>query len=140
MKKITDKPKRPLTIKQKKFVAAKVSGKTNDAAYVAAGYKASNNNVARVEGSKLLNKPSIQIAIDKALEYHGATPEFAVGELVKVARQEDELGAKRLAAKDLLELHGWRKDDRPTVSLNIKSAFFNTSRQANDTTIIDQTE
>lgn len=117
-----------LTIKQKKFVANKVAGKKNAEAYVQAGYKATTRNVAEVEGSRLTNKPNIQAAIDKALEFHGATPEFAVGVLKQVADQEDEIGAKRLAAKDILELHGWRKDERPQMSLNIKQAFFTESR------------
>jgi len=119
---------RPLTIKQKKFVAAKVSGKKNAEAYLAAGYSANTRNVAEAEGSRLTHKPNIQAAIDKALEFHGATPEFAVGRLKQIAEQEDEIGAARLASKDILELHGWRKDQRPQVSLTIKGSFFNESR------------
>lgn len=119
---------RPLTVKQRKFVANKVSGMTNHEAYVKAGYSAPTLTTATSEGSKLHRKPSIQAAIDKALEFHGATPEFAVGVLKQVADQEDEIGAKRLAAKDILELHGWRKDERPQMSLNIKQAFFTESR------------
>jgi phage terminase small subunit len=64
-----------LTIKQKKFVALKVQDKPNAVAYREAGYKASNNNVANVESSKLLNKPNIQEAIDTALVKLNLTPE-----------------------------------------------------------------
>lgn len=122
---------KPLTVKQRKFVAAKVAGKTNHAAYVDAGYKAKMLSTATSEGSKLLRKPSIQAAIDAALEFHGATPEFAVGRLKSIAAQEEEIGAARLAAKDILELHGWRKDERPQMSLSIKNAFFGESRKTN---------
>ncbi len=117
-----------LSIRQKKFVANKISGQTNDAAYVKAGYKASNGNVARVEGSKLLNKPNIQAAIEAALTHHEATPEFAVGRLKQIAEQDKEIGAARLASKDILELHGWHRGDRPTVTLEIGNAFFNQTR------------
>jgi phage terminase small subunit len=124
----TTAPTKRLTIKQKKFVAAKIAGKTNHAAYVEAGYSAPTLNTATSEGSKLHRKPSIQAAIDKALEFHEATPEFAVGRLKSIAAQDVEIGAARLASKDILELHGWRKDERPQVSLNIKQAFFTQSR------------
>lgn len=67
------KPK--LTVKQAKFVKAKTEGMTNDAAYVSAGYKASTDNVARVEGSKLLRKPNVQEALQMALVKYGLTPD-----------------------------------------------------------------
>ena len=120
---------RGLTIKQRKFVANKVAGKKNAESYVGAGYVARNRNVAEVESSRLLRKPNVQAAIDKALEFHGATPEFAVGRLKQIAEQETEVGAARLAAKDILELHGWRKDERPGVQITFKHSFFTQSRR-----------
>lgn len=128
---------RKLTIKQKKFVALKVAGKKNAEAYIEAGYSANTRNVAEAEASRLTNKPNIQAAIDKALEHHGATPEFAVGRLKQIAEQEEEIGAARLAAKDILELHGWRKDQRPTVSLTFKSSFFNASRNKGQDNVVE---
>lgn len=124
-----------LTVKQRKFVANKVSGMTNHEAYIKAGYSAPTLTTATSEGSKLHRKPSIQAAIDAALEYHEATPEFAVGRLKSIAAQDDEIGAARLASKDILELHGWRKDERPQVSLNIKQAFFTQSRSSRATNV-----
>ncbi len=118
-----------LTIKQKKFVAAKVSGKTNALSYIQAGYSAPNSNVANANSSKLLQKNNIQQAIERALEHHGATPEFAVGRLKQIAEQNKEIGAARLASKDILELHGWHRGDRPTVELQIANAFFNDTRK-----------
>lgn len=123
----TPKP-RNLTIKRKKFVSNKIKGQTNATAYVNAGYKASTRHVADVESSKLLNKPEIQQAIDNALAMHELTPEMAVAELKKIVVQNKELGAKRLAIKDTLELHGWRRDERPTVSLTFNNAFFSNSK------------
>ncbi len=117
-----------LSIKRKKFVANKVTGMTNAKAYVDAGYSAPNSNVANANASKLLQNDNIRQAIDNALEFHGATPEFAVGRLKKIAEQEKELGASRLASKDILELHGWNKQTSPTVVLDVKQAFFQTSR------------
>lgn len=126
--KTIDPANRPLTVKQRKFVANKVSGMSNHEAYVKAGYSAPTLTTATSEGSKLHRKPSIQAAIDKALEFHGATPEFAVGRLKQIAEQDEEIGAARLASKDILELSGWRKDQRPQMSLTIKGSFFNEAR------------
>ena len=124
-----------LSIKQKQFVAGKIAGKTNAKAYLDAGYSAHNLNTANANSSKLLNQHNIRQAIERALEHHGATPEYAVGVLKQVADQDKEIGARRLAAKDILELHGWQRGDRPTVSVEIGNAFFNDTRQ---TKVIDQ--
>lgn len=125
--------KKKLTVKEKKFVAAKVQGKTHKIAYAEAGYKMRGPSAA-VDASVVYNKPHIQQAIDDALALHGATPEWAVKQLMKVAQQDEEVGAKRLASKDILELHGWNKADRPTLTLDIKNAFFGQARETNDKT------
>lgn len=113
-----------LTIKQKKFVANKVKGMKNAQAYKEAGYSSSSRAVAEVNSSRLLKQDNIQKAIDKALEFHEATPEFAVGRLKAIAEQNKELGASRLASKDLLELHGWKRGDRPTISVTADNIGF----------------
>jgi hypothetical protein len=119
-----------LTVREKKLVAGKVAGKTNAKAYLDAGYKANSRAVADSNAYKVLKKEKIKDAIDTALEHHGATPEFAVGVLKNVADQDKEIGAKRLAAKDILELHGWQRGERPNVTLDIKNAtFFAQTRQ-----------
>lgn len=124
-----------LTAKERALVKAKIQGKTNKDAYISAGYAIPRTeNALKTNASKAVNRPHIQAAIDAALEAHGATPEWAVGQLMKVAQQDDELGAKRLAAKDILELHGWNKADRPTLQLDIKNAFFGGGRKIEDTT------
>jgi len=122
-------PKKKLTIKEQKIVKGVVEGKTQVQAYKDAGYSTNtNDNVIRTAANQIVNKPHIQLAINEALYNQGLTPEWAVEQLGKVARQDDEIGAKRLAAKDILELHGWNKSERPTIQLDIKSAFFNGGR------------
>ncbi len=122
--------KKKLTMKERKFIAAKVKGQTDLAAYKNAGYSIlKNNNSMRVNANKVKKRPHISEAIDKALLFHEATPEFAVGRLKAIAEQEKELGASRLASKDILELNGWRKEERPQLQVSIKSAFFNSHRQ-----------
>lgn len=130
-------PKPKLTIRQRKFVANKVAGKTNAQAYVDAGYAVTSRPVAEVNASRLLKNANIQQAIEAALEMHGATPEFAVGRIKQIAEQTDEIGAARLAAKDILELHGWRKGEQPGITLNVKNAFFGESRNRKNTEVIE---
>lgn len=131
------------TVKQRKFIKYKVMGDTNIGAYENAGYKINpKRSVAYTNATNLKKKPKIQQAIDEALEKLGLTPEWAVEQLAKVAAQDDELGSKRLASKDLLELHGWKKGDRPTMALQINSNFFGGGRelesdQEQETNIVD---
>jgi hypothetical protein len=75
-----------------------------------------------------MKKPEIQRRIDQALESQGATPEFAVSVLKSVANQEKEIGARRLAAKDILELNGYKSGNSGKVELNIDKGFFKVSR------------
>lgn len=129
------KSKQKLTIKQKKLAKAKIEGKTHLQAYEAAGYSITGNkNVDNTNAVRAVNKPHIQQAINDALELHGATPEWAVSQLMKVAAQDEELGAKRLANMNLIELHGWNKSERPGLQLEIKNAFFSARRTDDEPT------
>lgn len=87
---------------------------------------------AAVTSTRLLKDRNIAKAIEDALRDLEATPEFAVAQLKKVAEQDEELGAKRLASKDILELHGWRKNDKPIITLDIQNGFFGESREVID--------
>ena len=129
-----------LTGKQRKFVKAKVEGMNNMEAYADAGYSTKNRDVVKAQSSTLRNKPHIQKAIDDALELHGATPEWAVKQLMSVAKQDKEIGAKRLASKDILELHGWNKADRPTLKLEVKNAFFQGGRDRGGVIDVEATD
>lgn len=125
------KTKKKFTRKERKLVQEVIAGShdTQIEAYESAGYSVTGNkNVDAVNASRTINKPHIQQAIDDALQSMGATPEWAVTQLMKVASQDEEIGAKRLAAKDILELHGWNKTDKPTLQLQVKNAFFSNRR------------
>lgn len=69
------KPK--LTVKQAKFVKAKVEGKSGTQAYMEA-YGTKNKATAAVEASKTLNKPNIQEAFQQAMAAQGITIEKIV--------------------------------------------------------------
>lgn len=128
-----------LTIKEKKFVAAKVQGKTNREAYKQAGYSINPNMATNdVAASQISKRENVQKAIDQALSKVGATPEFAVHQLYKIAEQDEEMGAKRLASMNLLELHGYNKGAAPKVSVEFKSDFFSQARKKE--TIVDLDE
>lgn len=122
--------KKKPTIKERKFASLKAQGKTNVEAYAEAGYSINKDKqINAVAASQINSRPHVQKLIDDALEKQGFTPEWAVIQLGKVASQDKEIGAKRLAAKDILELHGWNKAERPTMTLDIKNAFFGGGRQ-----------
>lgn len=122
--------KTKLSVKQKKYVAGIVQGKSQREAALKAGAK---TPIAADQYAQRLSKNvEVQKAIDEALESQGATPEYAVKTLKEVADQTKEIGARRLAAKDILELHGWQRGQRPTVTLELKDGFFRTSREIVD--------
>lgn len=125
-----DKPK--LSVRQNKFVAEVIKGKTKTAAYKEI-YKPQTTNEASIyrQAHGVSSNHLVKAAIERALEHHGATPEFAVGRLKEIAEQNKEIGAARLASKDILELNGWQRGDRPSVSLDIQNAFFTQTRDTN---------
>lgn len=131
-----------LTIKEKKFAAAKVAGKSNAEAYDLAGYSLNAKPTTKaVSASQIKARPNVQAAIDAGLARAGLTPEYAIEQLAKIVSQDDELGAKRLAIKDTLELHGWNKADKPQVHLKIEGAFFQQARgQVQEGEVIDANE
>lgn len=132
------KKKKKLTIKEKKLVKGVVQGKTQAEAYREAGYAmAKTDNANKVNAHKAVQRPHIQQAIEEALIKQGATPEWAVHQLMRVADQDEEMGAKRLASMNILELHGWNKAERPTMTLQVKNAFFQGARNNNHQEPID---
>ena len=119
-----------LTPKQAKFVAAKVQGASNRKAGLVAG--APTPYAADKYAQRQSKNVQVAKAIEDALEHHGATPEFAIGRLKAIAEQDHELGASRLAARDILDLNGWKKGETSTVTVDIKQAFFTKARQPNN--------
>ena len=125
---------RPLTVKQKKFVANKIKGLNNTTAYIEAGYNVSTD-VARANASRMLTKANVSEAIDLALTKLEATPEYAVSRVKDVAELEvtDRSAPSILkASTTILELHGWRKEERPTTQLKITNAFFSSTKPKAD--------
>lgn len=123
-----------ITEKQKKMIVERTKDTTAPKYKIIkrAGYNVDittpkgKQTAAQIYGENM-KKPEINKAIENALEAQGATPEFAVGVLKEVAEQQKEIGARRLAAKDLLELHGYKAiTGKP--SINITNGFFSASR------------
>lgn len=117
--------------KEQRFAVAKINGKSNRLAGLEAGAK------SPVAADKYANRMSknvkVQQAINEALEANEMTPQYLVSQLKSVIEQDKEIGAKRLAIKDGLELHGWQRGDRPNVTLDIKNAsFFSQTRSMDD--------
>ena len=111
-----------ITVKDMKYIKARVEGKSKREAGLAAGAK--TPKAADKYAERASKKVEIQKAIDDALEAQNLTPEMLVEELKSVIVQNKEIGAKRLAIKDGFELMGWRKDERPQATLSINNAFF----------------
>lgn len=130
--KVSTKPN--LTPKERKFVNAIVQGKSKRSSGLIAGAKTPIS--ADKYANRLSKNVKIAQAIENALEASALTPELAVKELRKIVVQDEELGAKRLAIKDALELHGWQRGDKPNITLDIQNAsFFN---QARPSQVLDQ--
>lgn len=112
--------------KQTKFVTAKIRGKSNREAGLIAGAKTPAG--ADMYANRMLKNVKIQQAIQDALVLHELTPEFAIKELKSIVEQNKEIGAKRLAIKDVLELHGFKAGKDQSINLNVKQGFFKVSR------------
>lgn len=125
----TIKKGRRLSKKERTYIKEYVeSGNGTQAALKA--YDTDDYNTAGAISSENLKKPRIQQAIDNALINEEATPEYAVKRVKNVADQEiDNRSAPSVlkAANQILELHGWRKDERPQTKLQVNQ-FFTSSR------------
>lgn len=84
-----------LTIREKKFVKAKLAGKNNtQAAQIATG--TTNKKVARVQGSRMITSVSIQETIKKELEKLKVTP----AKILKVFAEAMEASTTIVHGKD----------------------------------------
>lgn len=129
------RPKKTLTGKQNKMIVERTKDTTAPHYEIIrrAGY---NVNTTTTKGKQTatqiygenMRKPEIQIRIDQALEAQGATPEFAIGVIKEVAEQKKEVGARRLAANDLLELNGYKKSAISNLNLNVNKGFFRVAK------------
>jgi hypothetical protein len=141
-----------LTPRDKKYVAARVKGSTKRQAALAAGLP--TPIAADKYAERVSKNVAIQKAIDDALVKHGADPEFAVQKIVNIANMElDNKSAPSVlkASDKILELHGYRSGEKPSMTLNINSFFSKFDgasggnvvvdgdvEQGNSKTIIDQ--
>lgn len=124
-----------LAPKEIKYVGARVSGKSKRSSALVAGAK--TPIAADKYGNRMSKNVQVQQAIDDALESNGMTPEYLVSKLKDVIEQDKEIGAKRLAIKDGLELRGWKRGDRPTVVLDVQNAFFQQTREVIEGQVIN---
>lgn len=134
---VKKEPKKKLTAKERKFVTEIVKGATKTEAYMKTYNTKGNKTTVHSEASRTASKPHVKHAIDSALELHGLTPEHAIKELKYIVDQNDEIGAKRLAIMNTLELHGWRKDERPQSVLQINNSFFSDVVPSKQEDVID---
>lgn len=95
-----------LTHKQRVFVKSIVEGKSKKRAYIDAYNTNGHNPTVYAEASRTARLPQVRQAIDQALAAHELTPEYAIANLKHIAEQDKDLGAKRQACLDILELHG----------------------------------
>ena len=113
-----------LTIKETKLVQAKAKGLTNHEAYVQAGYAPTNKESSVVNASKVLRKPHVKEALDKALIKHGITLDTAIapiGKALTAMKQNEFTGeitediATQLKGSDrALKLMGVQSTETPT--------------------------
>lgn len=121
---------KPLTAKQKAFVAEHLSNGQNGTLAAAKAYKVVKPNTAAVIASENLRKPNIKEAIRKALITQDASPESAVENIKRIAdATEVNPSASLNANKLILQLHGWKENDRPTSILQINNRFFAEKRK-----------
>ena len=113
-----------LTIKETKLVQAKARGLTNDKAYEEAGYAPTNKKSSVVNASKVLGKPHVKEALDRALVKHGITLDTAIapiGKALTAMKQNEFTGeitediATQLKGSDrALKLMGVQSTETPT--------------------------
>ena len=115
-----------LTPKQNRFAEEYLIDLNGAAAYVRAGYKAKNGNVAAVEACKLLRKPNIEVAIEEAAaarsERTGITQDYVLStikETIERCSQDNnyESGAV-LRGCELLGRHLKMFTDRVEADIN----------------------
>lgn len=70
--------KRPLTIRQKKFVKAYVQNEGNGKEAAKQVYNVSNDNSASQLASQNLSRPNVKSAVDEALKKHEITIDHAI--------------------------------------------------------------
>ena len=91
-----------LNVRELRFVAGIIQGKTGEQSALDAGYAKSG---ARTQASRMLARPNIQREIEMQVAGQGWTPEKVIGELQMLYQDAREAGAFA-PAKDILTLLG----------------------------------
>mgnify|MGYP003956159997 CR=1 FL=1 len=103
-----------LSVRELRFVAGIIQGKSQEQACIDAGYSAQS---ARTQASRMMSRPNIQGEIEMQVAGQGWTPEKVIGELQMLYQEAREAGAFS-PAKDILTLLGRHvgvlKDERTT--------------------------
>lgn len=126
---VKSKP-RKLTNKQRKFIAEYLNNGFNGTQAAVVAYPNQSVATAGQQAYENMKKPEVQQAIDNALAKHELTPELAVKNIGTVANAEltDKNSGHILKANEMiLELHGYKKNSSPELSLNINQ-FFNRNK------------
>jgi hypothetical protein len=110
--------------KQRIYAMARAKGKSKRQSGLEAG--AETPLAADKYGTRMSSNVQVQKAIDEAMVKQGLSPEYAVKKIGSVADMElDNRSAPTIlkASLTILELHGWRKEDKPNMTLNINQFF-----------------
>lgn len=110
--------------RQRKYVAGRAKGLPKRQAALKAGLP--TPRAADKFAERQSKNVAVQRAIDEALLKHGADPDFAVTKIVNVANMKiDNKSAPSVlkAANNILELHGWNKNEKPNMTVNFNQFF-----------------
>lgn len=107
---------KPLTVRQELFCAEYLKDRNGAAAALRAGYPATS---AKSAAERNLRHPEIaqkvRAATDLVVKRATVDPEFVVGELRKVAEQEDVAQSTKVRALELLAKHLGMLEDRISI-------------------------
>lgn len=110
--------------RQRKYVAGRARGLPKRQAALKAGLP--TPRAADKFAERQSQNVAVQRAIDEALAKHELTADFAVSKIGSIANMELEARSAPSvlkASQTILELHGWRKEDKPNMTLNINQFF-----------------
>lgn len=131
-KPITNKPikkKRPLTIKQRKFIDEVVNSWNATQAVKKAGYRYKNTHVAESIGSENMRKPEIKAEIEDRLK-------VAKDMIYTIATTSEKDEVKLRACQDIVDRVEWRA--KQSTDLNVKWELTINDIKAISVTISDE--
>lgn len=103
-KKTVPKKPRPLTPKQRRFIANYVQTSNATQSVVEAGYKVADRNVAGSIAVENLQKPAIRAEIERALAENGLTPDAVAKIHHRNMEQKDHLPTSQRAVDSYWDL------------------------------------